>query len=235
MALVVSGLTITLYAALLSGMYSHGLWVTDLVTLLLAEAALIGGYAGMTGYAKLSTQAIARWSVVRQAGIWLALLATAHTICCIVVPVSIEIAYWIVFGIVAVACTMKMYFVHTGALIQEQTESRQQALHAKQQAIARTLHVPVTRLVDAIQRSNAEQGLKSSAIDAVRAVSTLVDGFSLKKVERNTPLAEEIRQWNMRMAQMKDSLDSDGSAANLQKIAGEAQTEAEIINNLYLQ
>lgn len=235
MALVVSGLTITLYAALLSGMYSQGHWIADLVTLLLAEAALIGGYAGMIGYTKLSTQAIARWNIVRQAGIWFALLAIAHTICCIVIPINIETVYWVVFGIVVVVCTVRMYFVHTGAIIQEQTESRQQALHVKQQAIAQTLHMPTTQLIHAIQNSNAEQYLKASATDAVRAISTLVDGFALKKVERNTSLTEEINRWNARLMQMTDSLNGGDSTPILQKIVREAQTEADIINNLYLQ
>lgn len=88
MALVVGGLTIALYTALLGSMYLQGYWIADLITLLLAEAALIGGYAGMIGYGKLTTQAIARWSIVRQAGIWFALLAIAHTVCCIVIPFS---------------------------------------------------------------------------------------------------------------------------------------------------
>lgn len=235
MALVVGGLTIALYTALLGSMYLQGYWIADLITLLLAEAALIGGYAGMIGYGKLTTQAIARWSIVRQAGIWFALLAIAHTVCCIVIPFSIETVYWIVFGIAVAACTVRMFFVHTGAIIQEQTESRQQALHANQQAIAQTLRIPTARLVRAIQDSTAEQSLKSSAADAVRAISTMVDGFALKKVERNTPLTEEIGRWKARLAQMADVLEVGGDTApTLQKIAGEAQAEAEVIGNLYL-
>ena len=53
MALVVGGLTIALYTALLGSMYLQGYWIADLITLLLAEAALIGGYAGMIGYGNL--------------------------------------------------------------------------------------------------------------------------------------------------------------------------------------
>lgn len=235
MALVVGGLTITLYAALLGCMYLQGYWVADLITLLLAEAALIGGYAGMIGYGKLTTQAIARWSIVRQAGIWFALLTIVHTICCIVIPFSIETVYWVVFGIAVAVCTVRMYFVHTGSIIQEQTESRQQVLYANQQAIAQTLRIPTTRLVRAIQDSTAEQNLKQSAADAVRAISTMTDGFSLKTVERNAPLTEEIDRWKARLTQMTDALGADGDATQtLQKIAGEAQTEAEVIGNLYI-
>ena len=60
MALVVGGLTIALYTALLGSMYLQGYWIADLITLLLAEAALIWCYACMIGYGKLTTQSIAR-------------------------------------------------------------------------------------------------------------------------------------------------------------------------------
>ncbi len=234
MAVIVYGLTAALYAALLGGMYNSGYWGIDLVVLLLAETALIGGFAGMIGYAKMSTQNIARWYVVRQFGVLLAVLSILHTVCSIVVPLNIEIFYWIIFGVGVIWFAVKMYFVHTGALMQEQTERDQQALHAKQQALASTLHVPTTMLVAAIEASGARQDAKSAAADAVKAVSAIVDGFSLKKLERNPALIGEIDKWNMRLAEMKTSLAADNSDAALHSIASEARLITEVINNLYL-
>lgn len=235
LAIVVYGLTAALYAALLGGMYQHGYWGIDLFTLILAETALFCGSAGMIGYAKLSTQTIARSYVVQQAGIVLAVLSVLHTVACIVVPLNIELPYWIIFGIAVIWLSVRMYFVHTGASLQEQVESRQQVMHAQQQVVAQTLHVPTTLLVGAIQAVPAQQALKSSAADAVKAVSTLVDGFALKKLERNAALIGEVGRWNVRLTQMKASLADGDAAAVLSAIAEEARAEADLLNHLYLQ
>ena len=60
LALVIGGLTIAIYVFALGSQYVHGHWAADLLALLLAELAILGGYAGRIRYITLSTQAMAR-------------------------------------------------------------------------------------------------------------------------------------------------------------------------------
>lgn len=235
MAIVVCGLTAALYAALLGGMYQFGFWGIDLFTMILAEFAIIGGVAGIAGYSEVSTQSIARWSVVRQAGIVLALLTIVHTIACIASPTDIDTVYYVVLGVVVVWFVVRMFFSHTGSSMQEQVESQQNTLSSQQKAIANSLHVPTMMLVGAIQACDAPQADKLAAEDSVKSVSTTVDGLSLKRVNGNAILMGEIGKWSVRLAKMKDSLAGDNAAAELNNIAIEARNEIETINNLYLQ
>lgn len=238
MLIVVCGLTAALYAVLLSGLYNFGFWGIDLLVMILAELAIIGGItgiAGITNQSDITTQSVARWSVVRQAGIVVALLTLLHTIACIVSPVNIDVAYWVILGLVIVWFTVRLFLVHTGSMVQEQVESRQNAMHAQQKAVADTLHTPTVLLVGAIQGCNASQSIKLSAEDAVKTVSTIVDGLSMKRLNRNASLIGEIGKWSVRLVQLKNSLATEDATTTLQAIATEARAEAEIINNLYMQ
>ncbi|MCM1355698.1 MAG: hypothetical protein NC212_04745 [Staphylococcus sp.] len=234
-AFVVYGLTIALYALVLKDLYHQGAWMIDMVTLILAETALVSGFAGMIGYGTLSTQAIARWSVVRQFGVVLAVLTVLHTVICIVVPVNVEVGYWIVVGLAVIVFSGRIYFVHTGGLIQEQVEARQQTLHANRQTVANVLHVPTMALITAIQGTTAQYERKSAAADAVRAVSMMIDSLSLKKVENNPSLVYEIGNWADRLVQMKALLTDGDHAQTLDLIAVEAREKSEIITSLYMQ
>lgn len=235
LALVIGGLTIAIYVFALSSQYVHGHWAADLLTLLLAEATILGGYTGLIGYITLSTQAMARWSVVRQTGIALAVLTAVHTLACILLPQSIETAYWCLTGIILAVCCIRLYFTHTASLLQEQTESHTREMRGQQQMLTAAVQTPSLLLTGAIRATNARPDLKAAAADAVEAVANLVGGFALNRVVRHALLAEEVGRWSERLGQLRNLLSTDEPAATLQAIAEEARAEADILNNLYLQ
>lgn len=232
-AVLIVGVTIALYSAVLGPLYQHGLWYVDMIVVIIAMALLLSGASGTIGITgKGSTQAIARWSVLRTWGTMLLILTVIHTIVCIVCQANLELFYWLLLGIIMAWYAVKYYFVDAGASIQEETERRLDASVANQRAVSGLLQAPTSMLIAAIGASGAGADNCRTATMALRSVTDKVAGLPVKQVERNAALVGEIGRWADRLNELRASIGSGASDAEIDRIAAEARSEHELINSL---